>query len=104
MHLSLILRLLVLLTLANGTPVVINKVLGRRLSYPIEGGVKFVDGKPLFGSSKTIREVLYSVLETAVRPSLAGWEWNVGAAPRGVPMAVDLVSSLLKRRIGVPAH
>jgi CDP-2,3-bis-(O-geranylgeranyl)-sn-glycerol synthase len=103
MHLSLILRLLVLLTLANGTPVVINKVLGRRLSYPIDGGVKFVDGKPLFGSSKTIRGVLYSVLVTAVGASLAGWEWNVGAVVGGVAMAGDLFSSFLKRRMGLPA-
>ena len=103
MHLSLILQLLVLLTLANGTPVVINRFLGRRLSYPIDGGVRFVDGKPLFGSSKTIRGVLFSVLVTAAGASLAGLEWNVGAVLGSVAMAGDLFSSFLKRRMGWPA-
>ncbi len=103
MHLSLILQLLVLLTLANGTPVVINRFLGRRLSYPIDGGVRFVDGKPLLGSSKTIRGVLFSVLVTAAGASLAGLEWNVGAVLGSVAMAGDLFSSFLKRRMGLPA-
>jgi len=103
MHLSLILQLLVLLTLANGAPVVINRFLGRRLSYPIDGGFRFVDGKPLFGSSKTIRGVLFSVLVTAAGASLAGLEWNVGAVLGSVAMAGDLFSSFLKRRMGLPA-
>ncbi len=103
MHLSLILQLLVLLTLANGTPVVINRFLGRRLSYPIDRGVRFVDGKPLLGSSKTIRGVLFSVLVTAAGASLAGLEWNVGAVLGSVAMAGDLFSSFLKRRMGLPA-
>jgi len=50
-----ILQLLVLLMLANGTPLIAKKILGERLAYSLDGGVEFVDGRPLFGRSKTIR-------------------------------------------------
>jgi CDP-diglyceride synthetase len=103
MHLWLILQLLALLTLANGTPVILNKLLGRRWSYPIDGGVRFVDGQPLFGSSKTIRGILFSVLVTAVGAPLVGLEWKVGVAIGSVAMAGDLFSSFVKRRMRLPA-
>jgi hypothetical protein len=45
-HLWSILQLLVLLMLANGTPVVAKKFLGERFTYPLDGGVVFVDGRP----------------------------------------------------------
>jgi hypothetical protein len=48
---------LALLVLANGTLVVAKKILGNRLSYPLDGNVRFLDGRPLFGRSKTIRGV-----------------------------------------------
>jgi hypothetical protein len=59
-----ILQLLVLLVLANGTPVVAKKILGERFAYPPDGGVEFVDGRPLFGRSKTVRGVVLTVLVT----------------------------------------
>lgn len=99
MHLCLILQLLLLLALANGTPVIINEFLGRRLSYPMDGGVKFVDGQPLFGSSKTIRGILFSVLATAAGAPVVGLEWKIGMAIGSVAMAGDLFSSFLKRRM-----
>src|ERR1700730_12947993 len=40
-HLWSILQLLVLLMLANGTPVVAKKFLGERFTYPLDGGVVF---------------------------------------------------------------
>jgi len=51
-HLWSILQLLVLLMLANGTPVVAKKFLGERFTYPLDGGVVFVDGRQLFGRSR----------------------------------------------------
>ena len=49
------LQLLILLMLANGTPVIAKKVLGGHYSYPLDGGLAFADGRPVFGRSKTIR-------------------------------------------------
>ena len=59
-----ILQLSILLMLANGTPVVAKKSLGERFAYPLDRGVEFVDGRPLFGRSKTMRGVLLAVLMT----------------------------------------
>ena len=99
MHLWLILQLVVLLALANGTPVVIHKVLGRRWSLPVDGGVTFVDGQPLLGASKTVRGILFSVLVTAASAPLLGLDWKVGLAIGSGAMAGDLFSSFLKRRM-----
>ena len=99
LHFGLILQMLVLLGLANGTPVIVNKLFGRRFSYPIDGGAKFVDGQPVFGSSKTIRGVLSSILVTGAGAPLVGLEWRIGVAIGAMAMAGDLLSSFLKRRM-----
>jgi CDP-2,3-bis-(O-geranylgeranyl)-sn-glycerol synthase len=59
-----ILQSIVLLTLANGTPVVAKKIFGNFLSHPLDLGLRFLDGHPLFGPSKTVRGVLLSILIT----------------------------------------
>jgi CDP-diglyceride synthetase len=97
-----ILQLLVLLMLANGTPVAAKKFLGERFTYPVDGGVVFVDGRPLLGRSKTIRGAVLAVLATTVGAPLIGLEWEMGVLVGGFAMAGDLVSSFLKRRLGLP--
>jgi hypothetical protein len=97
-----ILQLLFLLVLANGTPVFAKKILGERFAYPLDGGVEFVDGRPLFGRSKTIRGVLLAVLVTMAGGSLIGVEWVIGFLVGSLAMAGDLLSSFLKRRMDLP--
>src|SRR2546421_11799488 len=60
----LIAKLIVLLSIANGTPVILKKVFGDRFSWPIDGGLLFFDRRPLLGPSKTIRGALASVVVT----------------------------------------
>jgi CDP-2,3-bis-(O-geranylgeranyl)-sn-glycerol synthase len=103
MHLGLILQLVVLLAVANGTPVIVNKLLGRRWSFPLDGGARFVDGQPLLGASKTLRGILFSILVTAACAPLLGLDWKVGAAIGSGAMAGDLFSSFLKRRMRLRA-
>jgi CDP-diglyceride synthetase len=97
-----ILQLLILLMLANGTPVVAKKILGERFAYPLDGGVEFVDGQPLFGRSKTIRGVVLAVLVTMVGAPLIGLGWAIGFLVGSLAMAGDLASSFLKRRMAFP--
>jgi hypothetical protein len=97
-----ILQLLTLLVLANGTPVIAKKILGERLAYPLDGGVEFVDGRPLLGRSKTIRGVVLAVLVTTAGAPLVGLEWVVGFLVGSLAMAGDLLSSFLKRRMALP--
>jgi CDP-diglyceride synthetase len=102
LHSVPILQLLVLLTLANGTPVMAKNILGNRFSYPLDGNLRFVDGRPLFGHSKTIRGVVLAVLVTAAGAPVVGLEWDIGVLIGGLAMAGDLASSFLKRRLDMP--
>src|ERR1700757_1534657 len=52
MQLLHILQLLVLMTLANGTPIVAKKIFGPRFSFPLDAGAIFFDGRPLLGPSR----------------------------------------------------
>ena len=101
MHVLSILRSLVLLTLANGAPVVAKKVLGRRLAAPLDGGLRFFDRRPLLGPSKTVRGVLVSVIVTAAGAPLLGLDPATGADAAAAAMAGDLCSSFVKRRLAL---
>jgi Putative integral membrane protein DUF46. len=97
-----ILQLLVLLTLANGTPVVAKKIFGARFSFPLDADSVFFDRRPLFGRSKTIRGVLTSILITTVGAPLIGLDLTTGAIVSSATMAGDLFSSFVKRRLNFP--
>ncbi|MFZ0651381.1 MAG: CDP-archaeol synthase [Pseudolabrys sp.] len=102
MQYLLILQLLVLLTLANGTPIVAKKIFGPRFSFPLDAGTIFFDGRPLFGHSKTIRGIVGSILVTTASASLIGPDPAIGAIVAGAAMAGDLFSSFVKRRLNLP--
>ena len=101
MQAALIFQLLVLLAVANGTPVAAKLALGKTFARPLDGGALFVDGRPLFGPSKTIRGIVTSVLATSGAAALIGLGWQVGALIGTVAMAGDLGSSFVKRRMGL---
>ena len=97
----LIAKLLVLLTVANGTPVIAAKILGNNSALPLDGNVTLSDGRPLFGSSKTLRGVLLSILLTTACAPLIGLDWKVGSVVALTAMIGDLFSSFVKRRLGM---
>jgi CDP-2,3-bis-(O-geranylgeranyl)-sn-glycerol synthase len=97
-----ILRLLILLSLANGAPVIAKRILGARFARPIDGNLNFFDGRPLFGSSKTIRGILASIVATTAGAPLIGFDLTIGLLVAITAMAGDLFSSFVKRRLGLP--
>jgi hypothetical protein len=99
-----LLSLLLLLGVANGVPVLAAKLLGRRFNTPVDVGCKFVDGRPLFGASKTIRGIVFSLLATSLAAPMLGFAWTAGALLAAGAMVGDLVASFLKRRMGLPIH
>jgi hypothetical protein len=99
----LILQLLALLAAANGTPVIAKDILGDRFAIRIDGGAKFIDGRPALGSSKTVRGIFLSILVTSALGPVVGLNWKIGMLVAIVAMAGDLFSSFLKRRINLPA-
>ena len=104
MHPLLILQLLILLTVANGAPVVAKKILGKRFAFPLDGGVKFFDGHPIFGASKTIRGLVLAVAATTIAAPILGLPWQIGATIGAFAMTGDLCSSFAKRRLNRPLH
>jgi CDP-2,3-bis-(O-geranylgeranyl)-sn-glycerol synthase len=103
MHPVVILQLLILLMLANGTPVIAKKMLGLNYSYPLDGNLTFADGRPVFGRSKTIRGVVLAVLVTTASAPFLDLGWRIGLLVGSFAMAGDLFSSFCKRRLGLPS-
>jgi CDP-2,3-bis-(O-geranylgeranyl)-sn-glycerol synthase len=102
MHIVPILQLMALLTLANGAPVVAKKIFGARFALPLDFGVAFFDGRPVFGASKTLRGILVAVLAAAAGAPLIGLDPVIGLTVAGAAMAGDLFSSFVKRRLNRP--
>ena len=102
MHILAILQMMMLLTLANGAPVVAKKICGSRFSLPLDFGATFFDGRPVFGSSKTIRGIVVSIIATTAGAPLIGLIPTIGVIAAGAAMAGDLFSSFLKRRLNLP--
>jgi CDP-2,3-bis-(O-geranylgeranyl)-sn-glycerol synthase len=94
-------ELLVLLTVANGAPVVMTKLLKNRMSWPLDAGARFLDGRPLFGASKTIRGILSSLVLTTLASRWMGFGYGFGAIIAVASMGGDLFSSFVKRRLNL---
>ena len=99
MQLLHILQILVLLTFANGTPIVAKKIFGSRFALPLDAGIIFFDGRPVFGASKTMRGIVVSILITSAIAPFIGLDLTIGAIVASSAMAGDLFSSFVKRRL-----
>ena len=102
MQLLHILQILVLLTFANGTPIVAKKIFGSRFALPLDAGIIFFDGRPVFGASKTMRGIVVSILITSAIAPFIGLDLTIGAIVASSAMAGDLFSSFVKRRLNLP--
>lgn len=94
-------RLLLLLAVANGAPVVAKKVFGTRWSAPLDAGWRFVDGRPLLGPSKTVRGFVVAVAGTAVAAAFMGFSLGLGSVVGAFAMLGDALSSFVKRRLNI---
>ena len=100
----LLLKLLVLLIVANGTPILIRRIMGSRLNFPVDAHKNWIDQRPLLGSSKTWRGLISSIAVTTVAGLLLSFHWSIGFIIAAGAMAGDLLSSFIKRRIGIATH
>lgn len=96
------LQLLLLITAANGAPVIFKKLLGHRLSYPIDFNCQFFDGYPLLGPAKTYRGIAAAILLTPLLAGGLGMSPLIGLSIALAAMAGDLLSSFSKRRLRLP--
>ena len=97
------LKLLMLIIIANGSPIVAQKLLGEHWQTPLDAGNDFIDHNPVFGATKTWRGILSACLLT----SLAAWIMHLslmtGFLIALCAMLGDLLSSFIKRRLGLPS-
>src|SRR5271166_892524 len=100
-HAPAILQSLILISAANGAPVLIARLLGARFAHPIDGGMVLRDGHPLLGRSKTWRGVAAAILLAACVAVLMSPPWQLGALAGASAMAGDCLSSFVKRRFGL---
>ena len=100
---SVELQLLLLIVIANGTPVVAAALCGAWGARPVDGGRRWVDGRRLLGDAKTWRGMALALLAAGFGAVLLGLPALVGVIIGVAAMLGDLLSSFVKRRLGVPA-
>lgn len=95
-----IFKVLIVLALANGMPVLSRNILGSCCDWPIDCGKTLSDKHPLFGYSKTWRGILSAILVVCLIAPLLGFSMIDGALFALLAMSGDLISSFIKRRLG----
>ncbi|MBS1212934.1 MAG: CDP-diglyceride synthetase [Proteobacteria bacterium] len=95
------LKILALLLIVNGAPIILQRILGQRWNKPVDLGLKLPDGKPLLGPSKTWRGVAGALAAGPVASASLGLDAMAGLLLAAGAMAGDLLSSFIKRRLGI---
>ncbi len=93
---------LLLLLTANGAPILARLLFGNRLNAALDGGLRFIDGRPLLGPTKSWRGLIAAVLLTTFTASLIGVTWWLGALLGLLAMTGDTLASFIKRRLAIP--
>ena len=100
-HALAILQSLILISAANGAPVLVARLLGARFADPIDGGIVLRDGHPLLGRSKTWRGLASAIVLPACAAVLISLPWQAGALTGASAMVGDCLSSFVKRQFGL---
>ncbi len=95
------LKLLLLLFVANGAPIIARRLLGRCCAWPVDGGMTFFDERPLLGHSKTWRGLLAALAASGTAAPLLGLTVGTGLLIGLFAMLGDALSSFVKRRLGL---
>jgi CDP-2,3-bis-(O-geranylgeranyl)-sn-glycerol synthase len=90
---------LLLLIVANSTPVVMAQLLGTWRNSPIDAGIKLCDGRPLFGPHKTWRGFISGTAAAGLFGTLLPTGFVISASGGLLALTGDLLSSFLKRRM-----
>jgi CDP-2,3-bis-(O-geranylgeranyl)-sn-glycerol synthase len=98
---SLIAGLLLLLLMANGAPILARNLFASAADWPIDAGYIASDGYRLLGPSKTWRGLVAAVVATAALAALLGYPLLLGALFGLYAMLGDLLTSFIKRRLGL---
>jgi predicted MPP superfamily phosphohydrolase len=92
-------KLVVFLLWINFLPPLANLIFKESFNRPLDGNRLWRDGRPLFGTHKTIRGILASVVGSLLFCPLLGLQWYIVVGAALLAMAGDLLSSFIKRRL-----
>lgn len=93
--------LLLLIIIANGTPILARWLLGDSFKLAVDFGQKLPDKKRLFGASKTWRGVISALLVTSVAAWIFSYSLQTGLLVAIYAISGDLFSSFIKRRLSM---
>jgi len=99
-----ILQSVSLIVVANGGPVLFERLMGPHFAGPIDAGIILRDGHPLLGPSKTWRGLAAAIFLTALAAVLISLPWRAGGLVAVCAMGGDCLSSFVKRRLGLEAR
>jgi CDP-2,3-bis-(O-geranylgeranyl)-sn-glycerol synthase len=94
--------LLLLILIANGTPILTRHLFGSRFTFPLDAYLTTARGRRWLGPSKTVRGAVAAVLTSAVAATLLGLPGVMGAIIGLLAMLGDLSGSFIKRRLNMP--
>jgi CDP-diglyceride synthetase len=92
-------EILILILVANGSPVLMSFLLSHRMSLPIDLGLKLKDQQYLFGKTKTWRGLVTSLVATVLASFFITGGFRAGLVIVSLAMSGDLLSSFIKRRL-----
>lgn len=99
----IVVQLLILLLVANGAPAVAGSLMGHWGARPIDGGRRWLDHRRLLGVSKTWRGLIAGVVFAAFVGAVIGMGLLFSAGFGFLSLTGDLLSSFIKRRLGLVA-
>jgi hypothetical protein len=97
------LHLLFFIIVANASPIILSRLLGKRLNYPMDFNFILADGFPLLGAAKTWRGLLAALIITATIGWIFSYPIMVGIKIAVAAMLGDILSSFIKRRLKKPS-
>jgi CDP-diglyceride synthetase len=93
--------ILLLLGWSNFLPILGRIALKERLSAPLDLGYKWIDNRYLLGPHKTWRGIIISVIGTGLTSHFTPLGLALGLKLATYSMSGDLISSFVKRRMGL---
>ncbi len=77
--------------------------MGKRLDFAIDCGRRMPDNYPILGRSKTWRGVIGAIVFTSISAVVLGYTATTGAQVAIYAVLGDVLSSFIKRRLGMAA-
>ncbi len=96
-----LIHLLLLIIIANAAPIILRALLGKRLDFAIDCGFRLPDKNPVLGSSKTWRGVIAAIAFTSIGAVFLGYPVPIGVQIALYAVLGDVLSSFIKRRLGM---